>query len=67
MRYDPVTHTFGRVKYHIPQTTVSPQEAATTYHFDGRMPLTRPISEAEGLGVPKALRSSSKALEDPYY
>ena len=28
----------------------SPQEAATTYHFDGRMPLTKPISFEEKLG-----------------
>lgn len=37
------------------------------YHFDGRMPLSRPISEAEKLGIPKGERSNPKALEDPYY
>jgi len=29
--------------------------------------IAKPISEAERLGIPKALRSSPKALEDPYY
>jgi len=67
MEFNPLTKTFGRVKYHIPQSTISPQEAATTYHFDGRIPLSKPIREAERLGIPKALRSSPKALEDPYY
>lgn len=27
----------------------------------------KPLSMAEKLGIPKSLRSSSKALEDPYY
>lgn len=56
MRYDPATHTFARVKYHIPQSTVSPQEAATTYHFDGRMPLSKSIGIAEKAGIPKGDR-----------
>lgn len=38
----------------------SPQEAATTYHFDGRMPLTRPISEAELKGWPKQFRNQRR-------
>ena len=42
-------------------------EAATTFHLDGSMPMSRPISEAERLGIPKGERSNSKALEDPYY
>ena len=29
--------------------------------------VARPISIAEKLGIPKAMRSSAKALEDPYY
>ena len=29
--------------------------------------MAKPISEAERLGIPKALRSNPKALEDPYY
>ena len=29
--------------------------------------ISKPISTAERLGIPKALRSSPKALEDPYY
>ena len=29
--------------------------------------IAKPISTAERLGIPKALRSSPKALEDPYY
>lgn len=29
--------------------------------------IAKPISEAERLGIPKALRSNPKALEDPYY
>lgn len=36
---------------------VSPQEAATTYHFDGRMPLTKPISFEEKLGWTKGERN----------
>lgn len=50
-----------------PSLRSTPQEAATTYHFDGRMPFSKPISEAERLGIPKALRSSPKSLEDSYY
>ena len=30
-------------------------------------PLSRPISEAERLGIPKGERSNPKALEDPQY
>lgn len=46
---------------------VSPQEAAATYHFNGRIPSSKPISMAEKLGIPKGERSNPKALEDPYY
>lgn len=39
------------------RTRGSAQEAATTYHFDGRMPLSRPISEAELKGWTKQFRN----------
>ena len=31
------------------------------------IPGSRPISDAERLGIPKSMRSNPKALEDPYY
>ena len=45
--------TYGRVKFHEP-IPISPQEAATTYHYDPRVNLlSRPISAAEKAGIPK--------------
>ena len=59
--YDPLLGTFKRARYTDPSTAiVSPQEAATTYHFDGRMPLSRPISEAELKGWPKQFRNQRR-------
>lgn len=39
------------------------------YKFKSKQVLSgsRPISEAEKLGIPKSMRSNPKALEDPYY
>lgn len=40
----------------------------STNHFGPRVkPLSKPISEAERLGIPKGERSNPKALEDPQY
>ena len=36
---------------------IDPQTAATTYHFDGRVPMSKSISEAEKLGIPKGERN----------
>lgn len=59
--YDPLLGTFKRAKYIDPSiSTIPPQEAATTYHFDGRMPLSRPISEAELKGWPKQFRNQKR-------
>ena len=46
---------------------IDPQTVVTTYHFDGRMPMRKHISESEKLGIPKGERFNPKALEDPYY
>ena len=44
------------------------QDFTSTYHLDPRVKLlSRPISEAERLGIPKGERSNPKSLEDPYY
>lgn len=44
------------------------QDLTHMYHYDPRVKLlSKPISEAEKLGIPKSLRSDSRALEDPYY
>ena len=48
--------------------THAPQKSISTVQFDPRVkPISRPISEAERLGIPKSMRSNPKALEDPYY
>ena len=48
--------------------TPIPQKPVSTVHFDPRVkPTSRPISEAERLGIPKGERSNPKALEDPQY
>lgn len=48
--------------------TPTPQKFVSTIHFDSRVkPLSRSISEAERLGLPKGKRSNPKALEDPQY
>ena len=47
-------------------TLVSNPKAATTYHFDGRMPMSRPISAAEKLGIPKGERNQSLKNNEPF-
>lgn len=42
---DPKRYVFAKHRLYEPIPT-SPQETATTYHFDGRMSLSKPISEA---------------------
>lgn len=42
------------------ETPIDPQTAATTYHFDGRIPMSRPISEAELKGRPKQFRNQKR-------
>jgi hypothetical protein len=69
---DPNSIKLAHHRIYTPQSTISPQEAATTYHFDGRMPLSRPISIAERLGIPKGDRGNltrfqKEALEDLEY
>jgi hypothetical protein len=66
---DPSSVKLSAHRIVIPKSSVDPQTAATTYHFDGSMPLSRPISQAERLGVPKGERSGLTqdqidALED---
>ena len=57
-----------RFKYESPVTeeiSIVPQDDfMSTKQF---IPGSRPISEAERLGIPKGERSNPKALEDPYY
>ena len=44
------------------------KEITHAYHYDPRViPMSRPISEAERLGIPKGERSNPKALEYPQY
>lgn len=65
----PTIGTYGRVKFHEP-IPVSPQEAATTYHYDPRVDLlSRPISAAEKTGIPKVERNikTHGTPQAPYY
>lgn len=63
------THVVSEIEGNkvIPFTPI-PQKFVSTVHFDPRVKLlSRPISEAERLGIPKNMRSNLKALEDQYY
>ena len=57
------------IKSSFQERGISPQEVATTYHFDSVIPGSRPISIAEKSGVPKAIRNISThgTPVAPYY
>ena len=56
---NPNSYVFSKNRLPSP-VIIDPQTAATTYHFDGRLPMSRPISEAELKGWSKQFRNQKR-------
>lgn len=61
LQRNPLTGWFDRIVVDVPkQTSISPQQAATTYHFDPRVKRISVLTDAEIEGRPKFMRNQFK-------